>query len=293
MGGDCLNTGCVPSKALIRSARVARRRCAAPRDTACARRARRVRFRRGDGARAARGPHGRAARLGRALHALGVECLQGEAQHHLALDGGESDGKRTLTTRASSSPPARGRSCRRSRASSSASVLTSDTVWDLRELPQRLVVLGGGPIGCELAQCLRAPRLAGDAGRDAAAAPVARGSGGLGDGARAASRAEGIDVLHRPQGDAVRVEGAATSGLRARRPRGAHRVRRAPVRAGPRAEHRGLRARGARHPGHARRARWRRTNTCRRSIRTSTRAATSPGPTSSRTPRRTRRGTRR
>ena len=31
--------------------------------------------------------------------------------------------------------------------------VTSDTVWDLRELPQRLVVLGGGPIGCELAQC--------------------------------------------------------------------------------------------------------------------------------------------
>jgi pyruvate/2-oxoglutarate dehydrogenase complex dihydrolipoamide dehydrogenase (E3) component len=31
--------------------------------------------------------------------------------------------------------------------------LTSDTLWGLRELPQRLVVLGGGPIGCELAQC--------------------------------------------------------------------------------------------------------------------------------------------
>ena len=30
--------------------------------------------------------------------------------------------------------------------------LTSDTLWELRELPQRLLVLGGGPIGCELAQ---------------------------------------------------------------------------------------------------------------------------------------------
>jgi pyruvate/2-oxoglutarate dehydrogenase complex dihydrolipoamide dehydrogenase (E3) component len=30
--------------------------------------------------------------------------------------------------------------------------LTSDTVWNLRELPERLVVLGGGPIGCELTQ---------------------------------------------------------------------------------------------------------------------------------------------
>jgi pyruvate/2-oxoglutarate dehydrogenase complex dihydrolipoamide dehydrogenase (E3) component len=47
--------------------------------------------------------------------------------------------------------------------------LTSDTLWGLRELPRRLVVLGGGPIGCELAQAFAAARLGGDADRDAAA----------------------------------------------------------------------------------------------------------------------------
>ncbi len=47
--------------------------------------------------------------------------------------------------------------------------LTSDTVWELRELPQRLVVLGGGPIGCELAQAFARLGVAGDADRDAAA----------------------------------------------------------------------------------------------------------------------------
>ena len=72
-----------------------------------------------------------------------------------------------------------------SRASTQVGYLTSDTVWDLRELPQRLVVLGGGPIGCELAQCLRALRLAGDAGRDAAAHSDARGSRDLRDGDQA------------------------------------------------------------------------------------------------------------
>jgi pyruvate/2-oxoglutarate dehydrogenase complex dihydrolipoamide dehydrogenase (E3) component len=88
--------------------------------------------------------------------ALGVECLHGEAkivspwEVEVALEGGES---RRLSTRAiviaagarPFVPPIPG--------IEQVGCLTSDTVWALRELPRRLVVLGGGPIGCELAQC--------------------------------------------------------------------------------------------------------------------------------------------
>src|SRR5581483_1898914 len=64
-----------------------------------------------------------------------------------------ADGTRTLTTRAiviaagarPLVPPIPGLA--------EAGCLTSDTVWALRSLPRRLAVLGGGPIGCELAQC--------------------------------------------------------------------------------------------------------------------------------------------
>ena len=93
------------------------------------------------------------------------------------------------------------RSCRRSRASRKSATLTSDTVWDLRQLPRGCVVLGGGPIGCELAQCFARlgaqvtqvemlPRIL-----------VARGPGGLRSSSRSASRAEGIAVLTGPQGE--------------------------------------------------------------------------------------------
>jgi pyruvate/2-oxoglutarate dehydrogenase complex dihydrolipoamide dehydrogenase (E3) component len=87
--------------------------------------------------------------------ALGVECLHGEAKiaspwivEIQAPDGS----KRALTTRAiviaagarPFVPPIPGIEL--------AGYYTSDTLWEMRELPRRLVVLGGGPIGCELAQ---------------------------------------------------------------------------------------------------------------------------------------------
>jgi pyruvate/2-oxoglutarate dehydrogenase complex dihydrolipoamide dehydrogenase (E3) component/uncharacterized membrane protein YdjX (TVP38/TMEM64 family) len=149
MGGDCLNTGCVPSKALLRAARLAadvRRahefglRATAEVDFAAVmeRVARVVR---------AIAPHDSVERY----NALGVECLHGEARITSPWTV-EIDGRRTLTTRAivvaagarPALPPIPG--------IEGADVLTSDNVWQLRELPRHLVVLGGGPVGCELAQ---------------------------------------------------------------------------------------------------------------------------------------------
>ena len=154
MGGDCLNTGCVPSKALIRTARLLdqiRRSkhygisaATAELDFAAAmERVRRV--------IQAIEPHDSAERYAR----LGVECVQGEARitSPWSVEISSQGGTRALTTRAiviatggrPAVPPIPG--------IDEAGYVTSDTVWDLRELPRRLVVLGGGPIGCELAQC--------------------------------------------------------------------------------------------------------------------------------------------
>ena len=149
MGGDCLNTGCVPSKALIRSAKM----------LAYARRAEEFGFKSGSvdydfGDVMERvqqvikkvEPHDSVARY----TGLGVEVLQGEARVTSPFTV-EVNG-RTLTTRnivvATGArpfvPPIPGLDQVRH--------LTSDTVWELRQRPDRLVVLGGGPIGSELTQ---------------------------------------------------------------------------------------------------------------------------------------------
>ncbi len=154
MGGDCLNTGCVPSKALIRSAKFLShaRRCkelgmkSASVDFDFAEVMERVQR-----VVTTVEPHDSIERY----RNLGVECLAGEAKitSPWSVEVKPADGTQTLTTRniviAAGArpfmPPIPGLR--------EIDPLTSDTVWSLRELPRRLVVLGGGPIGCELAQC--------------------------------------------------------------------------------------------------------------------------------------------
>jgi len=153
MGGDCLNTGCVPSKALIRTARL----LAQMRDSA------RYGIRKASAEvdfaevmeRVQRvigeiEPHDSVERYS----AMGVECIKGEAviTSPWTVDIRTAEGTRTLSTRAiviaagarPLVPPIEG--------IDRIQVLTSDNVWELRELPRRLLVLGGGPIGSELAQ---------------------------------------------------------------------------------------------------------------------------------------------
>jgi pyruvate/2-oxoglutarate dehydrogenase complex dihydrolipoamide dehydrogenase (E3) component/uncharacterized membrane protein YdjX (TVP38/TMEM64 family) len=154
MGGDCLNTGCVPSKALIRSARFLSH----------------VKRAREFGVREARAnfdfaevmervhrivktiePHDSVERY----TTLGVECLAGEAKiaSPWEVEIRTPAGTRRLSTRSiviaagahPFVPPIPG--------VEQVDYLTSDNVWELRRLPARLLVLGGGPIGCELAQC--------------------------------------------------------------------------------------------------------------------------------------------
>jgi pyruvate/2-oxoglutarate dehydrogenase complex dihydrolipoamide dehydrogenase (E3) component/uncharacterized membrane protein YdjX (TVP38/TMEM64 family) len=149
MGGDCLYTGCVPSKALIKSARVLSqiknskqfgiRQASAEFDFAeVMERVQRV-------VRAIE-PHDSADRY----TSLGVECLQGNARITSPWTV-EIDGK-PLTTRAIVIAAGARPLVPKIPGIENVEVLTSDNVWDLRRLPPRLAVLGGGPIGCELAQ---------------------------------------------------------------------------------------------------------------------------------------------
>jgi pyruvate/2-oxoglutarate dehydrogenase complex dihydrolipoamide dehydrogenase (E3) component len=150
MGGDCLNVGCVPSKALLRAGRVA----AQVRDAgafgvqvpdgvrvnfaAVMERMRRL--------RAGISPHDSAARF----RSLGVDVFLGQARF-TAPDAVEVAGKvlrfkkAVLATGARARhPPIPGLA--------EAGFLTNETVFALTELPLRLAVIGSGPIGCELSQ---------------------------------------------------------------------------------------------------------------------------------------------
>lgn len=152
MGGDCLNTGCVPSKALIRTARLAAecrradRYGLAPIDPSI------------DFARAMQRVHEVIAKIEPhdsidRYTGLGVTCISGDAR---IVDPWtvEVNGQ-TLTSRAIVIATGARPTVPKLPGIDSVDYLTSDTVWSLRERPQRLLVLGGGPIGCELGQCFQ------------------------------------------------------------------------------------------------------------------------------------------
>ncbi|MEP7058198.1 MAG: FAD-dependent oxidoreductase [Caldimonas sp.] len=153
MGGDCLNYGCVPSKALLRSAKLAQQmRGAAAYGLGAA--VPKIDFAEVM-ARVHRvidtiAPHDSTERF----TALGIEVLHGHARlvSPWLIEIDDAGAKRTISTRSivvatgsrpriADIPGLDGSSC-----------LTSDNVWDLTALPRRLLVLGGGAIGCEMAQ---------------------------------------------------------------------------------------------------------------------------------------------
>jgi pyruvate/2-oxoglutarate dehydrogenase complex dihydrolipoamide dehydrogenase (E3) component/uncharacterized membrane protein YdjX (TVP38/TMEM64 family) len=154
MGGDCLNYGCVPSKALIKTATLLQQMresakygiASATATVDFAQVMERV-------AQVVRDvePHDSVERY----TGLGVDVVIGSARivNPWTVEIVREDGTtQTLSTRSiviatgaePFVPPLPGLQ--------EVGYLTSDTLWGLRELPQRLVVLGGGPIGCELAQ---------------------------------------------------------------------------------------------------------------------------------------------
>ena len=154
MGGDCLNTGCVPSKALIRTTRflsdVSRARSlgirAASADLDFAEVMERVQ-------RVVRtvAPHDSIERY----RELGVDVVIGAARitSPWTVEIATEQGTRTLSTRAIVIATGGRPAVPGVPGIEEVGYVTSDTVWELRRLPRRLLVIGGGPIGCELAQC--------------------------------------------------------------------------------------------------------------------------------------------
>ncbi len=149
MGGDCLNTGCVPSKALLRTAKFLSH---ARRSKEFGIKSTTVEF---DFAQVMERvqrvikqvePHDSVERYSK----LGVNCITGDATitspYTVEVNG------QILTTRniviATGARPF----VPSIEGIDKVGYLTSDTLWDLRKKPQRLLVLGGGPIGCELVQ---------------------------------------------------------------------------------------------------------------------------------------------
>ena len=149
MGGDCLNTGCVPSKALIRSAKInhyVKRGKEFGLSSASAEVDFPAVMERIQGVVKDIEPHDSIERYSE----LGVDCIEGEARitspYTVEVNGKEITTKSIVIATGARPfvPPIEG--------VEDIGYLTSDTLWDLREQPKKLLVIGAGPIGCELAQ---------------------------------------------------------------------------------------------------------------------------------------------
>jgi dihydrolipoamide dehydrogenase len=149
MGGDCLNTGCVPSKAIIKSAKVAhllkRSHEFGIENSEMKINFKKVMERVQDIIKKI-APHDSVERYS----SLGVECLLGNAFIKSPYEV-EVDGK-IFTTKNIVVATGAGPFIPSLPGLSEIEFLTSDNIWSLTELPLKLIVLGGGPIGCELAQ---------------------------------------------------------------------------------------------------------------------------------------------
>jgi dihydrolipoamide dehydrogenase len=149
MGGDCLNTGCVPSKALIKSAKVASL------------------IKRADdfGINIPESnidfpavmdrvqsiikkiePHDSVERF----ESMGVECIEGNAR--ITSPWSVEVNQQTLTAKNIIIATGAGPLIPPIKGIEDIGYITSDSLWEIREQPKRLLVLGGGPIGCELSQ---------------------------------------------------------------------------------------------------------------------------------------------
>jgi pyruvate/2-oxoglutarate dehydrogenase complex dihydrolipoamide dehydrogenase (E3) component len=150
MGGDCLNFGCVPSKALISSARLVQRIRESEKWGLDQQEPRFVFEKVFDRMRARRAkiaPHDSQERF----ESLGVDIFHGEARfvspHEVEVNGQKLSAKNfVIATGSRASVP-------KIKGIESVPYFTNETIFDeLKEKPQAMIVLGGGPIGCELAQ---------------------------------------------------------------------------------------------------------------------------------------------
>ena len=206
MGGDCLNYGCVPSKALIAAAAAAAAHRGSAKLGVAAHEPEvdyaavmdHVR-----GAIAALAPHDSAERF----EGLGVRVIRAEGRFtgpaELSAGGHRITARRFVIATGSSPavPPVPGLE--------GVPFLTNETLWENRVLPGHLVVLGGGPIGIELAQAHR--RLGSRVTVVEAARALGREDPEMAAVALGRLRAEGVEIR---EGTAAMAVGAAGQGVR-------------------------------------------------------------------------------